>query len=96
MLEACICPEVVVSVTNCEALYGKYFGQDVGGELWDETKSARLHSIDTGDIIGMFGAMQAEALNASLCYLSWKMRSRKNRLFIITLMGCAWKGGVWC
>ena len=74
MLEACL--GAVIGVI--ERQYKRYFGMDLDERLQDETKTARLYNIDAEEMIGMFSAMQAKAPNATICYLSCKMRSRKN------------------
>eukprot|EP00112_Aurelia_sp_Birch-Aquarium-sp1_P020961 Seg5518.2 transcript_id=Seg5518.2/GoldUCD/mRNA.D3Y31 product="hypothetical protein" protein_id=Seg5518.2/GoldUCD/D3Y31 len=59
--------------------YKKYFDEDVLPDiLEEETKSCRLNNIDCEEIMGMFSAAKNRAPNATLCYLSSKMRSKKN------------------
>lgn len=59
--------------------YEKYFAMDVTDVLKEETKSARAHNIDAEEIMGMFSAAQKKTPNATLCFLSSKLRAQKNR-----------------
>ena len=71
------CLQAVVDVL--ERQYTKYFQCELTEKLKAETKSVRSHSIDAEDIMGMFGALKKKAPNATLCYLSSKMRAQKNK-----------------
>ena len=62
-----------------ERQYSTYFTWDLNQKLREETKSARSHNIDAEEIMGMFSAAQKRAPNATLCFLSCRMRSKKNR-----------------
>ena len=62
-----------------ERQYSRHFEVYLTEKLREETKSARLHNTDAKKIMGMFSAVKRKALNATLCYLSCKMRSKKNR-----------------
>lgn len=59
----------------------KYFDSksDSNDKLRQETKSARSHNIDAEEVMGMFSAAQKRAPNATIDFLSCKMRSQKNR-----------------
>ena len=58
--------------------YKRYFQMDLTEQLRKETESARAHNIDAEEIIGMFSAAQKRAPNATVCYLSSKLRAQKN------------------
>ena len=62
-----------------ERQYKKYFETDISATLILETKSARYHNIDAEEVMGMFSAAQKKAPNATLDYLSCKMRAQKNQ-----------------
>ena len=62
-----------------ERQYAKYFSMDVTDKLREEVESARAHNIDAEEIMGMFSAAQQKAPNATLCFLSCRMRAIKNR-----------------
>jgi hypothetical protein len=75
MISACL----ATVITVLERQYKKYFEMDLTEELRKETETARSHNIDAEEIMGMFGAAQQRAPNATLCYLSSRMRAKKNR-----------------
>ena len=52
---------------------------DLTQQLRQETESARCHNIDAKEKMGLFSAAKERAPNATLCYLSSKMRGKKNR-----------------
>ena len=60
--------------------YKRNFKMDITEELRKETESARAHNIDAEEIIGMFSAAQKHAPNATVCYLSSKLRAQKNKV----------------
>ncbi|KAG1681468.1 hypothetical protein GQR58_011851 [Nymphon striatum] len=62
-----------------ERQYRKYFDTELTEKLKEETKSARSHNIDAEEVMGMFSAAKNRAPNATLCFLSSKMRAQKNR-----------------
>ena len=62
-----------------ERQYAKYFSLDITEKLREETMSARSHNIDAEEVMGMFSAAQKKSPNATLCFLSCKMRAQKNR-----------------
>lgn len=66
-------------VTVLERQYKRYFQLDITAELKMQTQSARSHNIDAEEIIGMFSAAKSRAPNATLCYLSSRMRAQRNR-----------------
>jgi hypothetical protein len=76
MLVACM--EAVITVL--ERQYERYFGMDLTDALREETKSARFHNIDAKEIMGMFSAAKQHSPNATICYLSARMRAKKNRM----------------
>ena len=62
-----------------ERQYRKYYDDEVLPELLEEeAKSCRLNNIDCEEIMGMFSSAKNRAPNASLSYLSAKLRSKKN------------------
>ena len=75
MMGACI--HAIVDVL--ERQYRKYFDVDITEKLKQETKSARTHNIDAEEVMGMFSAAKQRAPNATICFLSCKMRAQKNR-----------------
>ena len=60
--------------------YARYFEMTIDDQLESETKSARCHNIDAESVMGMFSASQARAPNATMCYISSTIRSRKNNV----------------
>ena len=60
--------------------YKAYFTDDwhISDQLRCETKSARCHNMDAEEVMGMFSAAKHKATNATVCYLSCKMRAQKN------------------
>ena len=62
-------------VEMLERQYRKYFDTDVT----EVTKSARSHNIDAEEVMGMFSAAKKRAPNATLSFLSAKLRAQKNR-----------------
>jgi len=77
MMTACL--QAVTDVL--ERQYKKYFTGDweISERLRLETKSARSHNMDAEEVIGMFSAAKQKAVNATICFLSCKMRAQKNR-----------------
>lgn len=75
MIKACLTSIIEL----LERQYKRYFSLDITEKLRDETKSARSHNIDAEEIMGMFSAAKSKAPNATLCYLSCKMRAQKNK-----------------
>ena len=71
-----LCLGAVICVL--ERQYQKYFESDLSAKLRSETETAHSHNIDAEEIMGMFSALQKRASNATICYLSSKMRSQKN------------------
>ena len=74
LTEACL--QTVVELL--EKQYDKYFKCNLTEELAAETKSARTHNIDAEEIMGMFSALKAKSPNVFICYISCKMRAKKN------------------
>ena len=58
--------------------YDRYFKLEITDALIEETESARTHNIDAEEIMGMFSAAKEHAPNATLCYLSSRIRAQKN------------------
>jgi len=46
-------------------------------KLKQETTSARSHNMDAEELMGMFSALRKKPPNATICYLSCKMRAQK-------------------
>lgn len=74
MMASCLLAVVAV----LERQYKRYFELDITEQLRQETVSARLHNIDAESIMGMFSAGKERAKNASVDFLSSRMRARKN------------------
>ena len=68
----------VVSVL--ERQYSRYFQLDLSEQLQKETESARCHNIDAENIMGMFSAAKAHAPNATMDFLSSRIRAQKNNV----------------
>ncbi|XP_047137490.2 uncharacterized protein LOC124813992 [Hydra vulgaris] len=47
--------------------------------LKEETASARLHNIDSEELMGVFSDAKGRCPNATICFISSKLRSKKNR-----------------
>ena len=75
MIKGCL--EGIIEVL--ERQYKKYFECEITEQLRKETESARSHNIDAEEIMGMFSATKKKSPNATLCYISCKMRALKNR-----------------
>ena len=75
MMQACL----IAILDVLDRQYKKYFDTDVTEQLKEETKSARTHNIDAEEVMGMFSAAKKRAPNATICFLSCKMRAQKNR-----------------
>ena len=71
MMKACLEGIIVV----LERQYKKYFECEITEQLRKETESARSHNIDAEEIMGMFSATKKKSPNATLCYISCKMRA---------------------
>lgn len=76
LMSACLLAVVKVLMRQ----YKRYFELDITDQLRDETKSARSHNIDSESIMGMFSAGQERAKNASVDFLTARMRARKNNV----------------
>nr|XP_055059726.1 uncharacterized protein LOC129443265 [Misgurnus anguillicaudatus]XP_055059727.1 uncharacterized protein LOC129443265 [Misgurnus anguillicaudatus]XP_055059728.1 uncharacterized protein LOC129443265 [Misgurnus anguillicaudatus]XP_055059729.1 uncharacterized protein LOC129443265 [Misgurnus anguillicaudatus]XP_055059730.1 uncharacterized protein LOC129443265 [Misgurnus anguillicaudatus]XP_055059731.1 uncharacterized protein LOC129443265 [Misgurnus anguillicaudatus]XP_055059732.1 uncharacterize len=76
MMESCLRAVILV----LERQYQQYFVDTwtVTEKLKQETASARSHNMDAEELMGMFSALKKKAPNATICYLSCKMRARKN------------------
>ena len=62
-----------------DVLERQYFECDITEKLKAETKSARSHNIDAKEVMGMFSAIKKKSPNATLRFISCKMRALKNR-----------------
>ena len=74
MMRSCL--TAIIDVINHQ--YKKYFSWDLHETLEEETKSARSHNIDAEEMVGMFSAAKQRSPNATLCYLSCRLRAKKN------------------
>lgn len=68
--------ETLVVVRN---QYQRYSNMTITDELVRATSSARLHNIDSEEVMGMFSAAKARAPNATIMLISAKIRARKNK-----------------
>ena len=73
-----VCLTAIIAVI--ERQYQRYFTLDVTEELKKETTSARTHNIDAEQLMGMFSAGKERAKNATVDFLTSKMRARKNKV----------------
>ena len=71
-----VCISAIMDVINRQ--YEPYFNLDVTEQLRIETKSVRPHNIDAEEMVGMFSAAKQRAPNSTLCYISSKLRAKKN------------------
>ena len=75
MMKACL--QEIVDVLKRQ--YSKYFECNLSEVLQKETETARTHNIDAEEVMGMFSALKKKAPSATICYLSCKMRAKKNK-----------------
>ena len=66
-------------VSVLERQYNRYFSIEID-ILKKETESARCHNIVDEQMMQMFSTAKEEVLNATLSYISSKIRSQKNKL----------------
>ena len=66
------------AVDVIERQYHRYFSMDITEQLRREASSARTHNIDAEELMGMFSALKQKSPNATMCYLSSRMRACKN------------------
>jgi hypothetical protein len=59
--------------------YKRYFSITISQTLLEETASARLHNIDSEELMGMFSAAKGRSPNATINYISCTLRTKKNR-----------------
>ncbi|XP_047137209.1 uncharacterized protein LOC124813769 [Hydra vulgaris] len=71
------CLSAVVNVIDRQ--YKRLFNLNTTDKLKAQTLSARLHNIDSEELMGMFSAAKQKAPNATLCFLSAKLRACKNK-----------------
>ena len=71
------CLEAVIAVL--ERQYTKYFDLNITDKLREETASARSHNTDAEEIMGMFSSAKEKSPNATMCFLSCRMRTCKNK-----------------
>ncbi|XP_047126932.1 uncharacterized protein LOC124808016 [Hydra vulgaris] len=58
--------------------YERYFSISITSKFMEETASARLHNIDSEELMGMFSEAKGRSPNATICFISCKLRSKKN------------------
>ena len=75
MIGVCLNATIIV----LERQYKRYFEMDLTAELFEEAKTARTHNMDAEEVMGMFSALKKRAPNATLAFLSARMRAKKNR-----------------
>ena len=75
MMKAC----VTAAIDVLERQYKVYFSMEVTDTLMEQTATARTHNIDSEELMGMFSAIQQQTPAATLCYISSKIRAKKNR-----------------
>lgn len=75
MLQSC----VTAAVNVLELQYKKEFQNNVTDKLLEETKSARTHNIDAEELMRMYSSLKKKSSNATICFLSCKMRAKTNR-----------------
>nr|XP_012563345.1 unnamed protein product [Hydra vulgaris] len=71
------CLSAVVNVIDRQ--YKRLFNLNTTDKLKAQTLSARLHNIYSKELMGMFSAAKQKAPNATLCFLSAKLRACKNK-----------------
>ena len=59
--------------------YKRYFSLSITAALKKETASARLHIIDSQELMGMLSESKGRCPNTTICYIPSKLRSKKNR-----------------
>jgi hypothetical protein len=62
------------TVQALEQQYRKYYDLSITDKLREESLSTRSHNIDAEEVMGMFSALQDEAPNATVVYLSSKKK----------------------
>ncbi|KAL8584667.1 hypothetical protein ACOMHN_002396 [Nucella lapillus] len=78
MIVACL--DAIIAVLSRQ--YSKHFAMDLTEDqeqqFRTETQSAKLHNMDAEAMMGLYSAAKDHAPSATLCYLSSKMRAKKN------------------
>ena len=74
MITACI-SEVLIVINR---QFADYMKMDITEELERETASARLHNMDAEAVMGMISAEMHRSPNATVCFMSSKVRAIKN------------------
>ncbi|XP_065643398.1 uncharacterized protein LOC136075085 [Hydra vulgaris] len=75
MTKACLI--AITEVLNRQ--YKRYFSITITQALLEETASARLHNIDSEELMGMFSAAKGRSPNATIDYISCKLKTKKNK-----------------
>lgn len=71
-------------ISSCDYCLGEAvrkvrdFIMDLTDALRKETQSAKSHNIDAEEVMGMFSAAKQHSPNATICYLSSRMRMKKD------------------
>ena len=76
MMSTCI--HAIVDVL--ERQYRRYLEMEVTDELREETQTARLHNINSEELMGMFSTGKEQAKNVNVDFLTARMRARKNQV----------------
>lgn len=63
-----------------ERQYRRCLEMEVTDELREQTQTARLRNIDSGELMSMFSAGKERAKNANVDFLTARMRARKNQV----------------
>ena len=71
-----VCLNAIITVL--ERQHKRYFEMALTTELCQETETARTHNMDAEKIMDMFSALKKRAPNATLAFLSERMRAKKN------------------
>ena len=69
---------MAAAATVLERQYKRHFNIDLTAKLAEEMRSARSNNIDAEEIMGMFSALKMKSPNATICFMSSKIRSIKN------------------
>jgi len=76
MLKSCLS----AIITVIERQYKRYFGMHISEVIKRQTMSARLHNMDAEAVIWMFSAEKQKARNASVSFLSARIRAKSNQV----------------
>ena len=80
LFSSMVCACVTATVVVLERRYKRYFETPITDNMRTQTQSARTHNMDAEEIMGMYSAGSDKAKNATVGFLSSKMRARKNKV----------------